>query len=93
MVGTDGRGNDVGEGDEDGNDWSGDGNDDEAKSVLVLTLSTKLTRLQVTLPLEEKLTHLGGKTSFIVQMETQTNCSFNKDPVSGATAHQESLPV
>ena len=50
-------------------------------------------RLQVTLPLGEKLTHLGGKTSFIVQMETQTNCSFNKDPVSGATAFQESLPV
>ena len=93
MVGTDGRGNDVGEGDEDGNDWNGDGNDADAKSVLVLTLSTKLTRLQVTLPLEEKLTHLGGKTSFIVQMETQTNCSFNKDPVSGATAFQESLPV
>lgn len=93
MVGTDGRGNDVGEGDEDGNDWNGDGNDDDAKSVLVLTLSTKLTRLQVTLPLGEKLTHLGGKTSFIVQMETQTNCSFNKDPVSGATAFQESLPV
>lgn len=91
MVGTDGRGNDVGEGDEDGNDWSGDGNDDEAKSVLVLTLSTKLTRLQVTLPLEEKLTHLDVNT--IVQMETQTNCSFNKDPVSGATAFQESLPV
>ena len=69
-------------------------NDDESKSVLVLlTLSTKLTRLQVTLPLEEKLTHLGGKTSFIVQMGTQTNCSFSKDPVSGATAFQESPPV
>ena len=67
-------------------------NDDESKSVLVLTLSTKLTRLQVTLQLEEKLTHLGGKTSFIVQMETQTNCSFSKDPVSGATAFQESPP-
>ena len=69
-------------------------NDDESKSVLVLlTLSTKLTRLQVTLPLEEKLTHLGGKTSFIVQIGTQTNCSFSKDPVSGATAFQESPPV
>ena len=52
MVVTDGKGNDVGEGDDDihGNDWCGQGDDDddndEAKNVLVLAWGTKRTRLQ-----------------------------------------------
>lgn len=51
MVVTDGKVDDVGEGDEDpdGNDWSGHGNDDnddEAKDVPVLALGTRLPRLQ-----------------------------------------------
>ena len=59
-------------------------NDDESKSVLVLTLSTKLTRLQVTLQLEEKLTHLGGNTAFIEQVETHTNCSLRTQSLEQA---------
>ena len=38
MVGTDGRGNDVGEGDEDGNDWNGDGNDDDGGDAMVVMM-------------------------------------------------------